>query len=239
MTEPDKNHRPSRWSSLGVVAAWAGALLLAGFIALAMHSLEASNRRLADGQAKQQTVISRLSTGLDTTRQQLQQHGVTPSAPPAQSIVHGTPGAPGETGAQGIPGPISTVPGPSGPPGAPGADSTVPGPAGSPGADSTVPGPAGSPGAVGAQGDPGPAGPAGKDGTDGKDGAPGAPPAGWTYTDPSGRSYSCSPVADFDPSSPRYTCSETTSTPPPESPSSGRGLLGVVALAATGTYRRW
>ena len=39
-------------------------------------------------------------------------------------------------------------------------------------------------------------GPAGKDGTDGKDGSP---PAGWTYTDALGVSYTCQRAADFDP----------------------------------------
>ena len=170
MTEPDKSRRPRRWSSLGVVAAWAGALLLAAFLALAMHSLEASNRRLADGQKTQATVISRLSTGLDTTRQQLQQHGVKPSAPPAQSIVRDVPGLPGAAGAQGIPG----SPGPSGAPGKPGRDSTVPGPAGSPGVDSTVPGPQGVQGVPGADSTvPGPQGPQGEQGEQGATGPQG------------------------------------------------------------------
>lgn len=161
----------------------------------------------------------------------------------------------GPPGSRGAPGPAVTGPsGPSGPPGAqgpsgsPGASaSPIPGPigpAGSPGPVSTVPGPSGSPGATGAsgaQGAPGPAGAdgkdgaPGKDGTNGRDGANGAPPAGWTYTDPAGQTYTCSPVAGFDPQSPRYACTADQPAPPP---SASHSLLGVVALASTAAYRR-
>lgn len=161
MTIPDavRPRRPRR-ATLLAAAGWVAALLLAGFVALVLHSVEASNRRLADGQTAQAEVITRLSSGLDTTRQQLQQHGVTPSAPPADSIVQGVPGVPGVAGPPGAPG----VPGPSGPPGPSGAP-------GSPGPVSTVPGPAGPAGMAGAQGI------AGTPGVDGKDGAPGTPGA--------------------------------------------------------------
>lgn len=230
---------------MGAAIGGVAGLSLAVFIALVLHSVQASNQRLADGQQAQATVIARLSAGLDTTRQQLQQHGVEPSAPPAQSIVGGVPGVPGVPGAQGEPGSpgakgdkgdpgaaASPVPGPSGPPGKPGADSMVPGPRGPqgvPGADSTVPGPKGD------QGDPGVAGQDGKDGTDGRDGAPGSPPAGWTYTDARGQSYTCSPVDGFDPAVPRYAC--TADTTPPASPARS-GLLGIGLLAGTAAYRR-
>jgi hypothetical protein len=244
--------RKGRRASLGAVIAWVAALALTVFVGLVLHSVQASNQRLADGQAAQATVITRLSAGLDTTRQQLQQHGVKPSAPPAQSIVKAVPGVPGTPGvagspgvpgAAGSPGPASTVPGPSGPPGKPGPVSTVPGPAGpvgAPGADSTVPGPAGEPGAPGADSTvPGPKGDKGDTGDRGAAGAPGSPPAGWSYTDPTGVAYTCSPVDNFDPSAPRYACTPDPVTPTtPASPASNRSLVGVGMLVSSAMYRR-
>lgn len=140
----------------------------------------------------------------------------------------GPQGIPGPTGASGKPAPtITGPPGPAGPTGAvgqAGADSTVPGPTGPPGQDAT-----GAPGTNG------------KDGTDGKNGAP---PSEWTYTDPSGATYRCTPVDGFDPNNPQYRCTPTsTPTPdptsdPPSSPttpdpnpgSSKAGLLNLGLL---------
>lgn len=206
VTTTVRKPRPStvRWA-VGV----AFALAVAALAMWALRSAEAANHRLAREQDAQAVVISRLSAGLDTTRQQLQAHHVEPSAPPAREIVQGVPGAAGEPGPSGPPGP----PGPTGavgPSGSPGPASTVPGPAGPagpPGADSTVPGPAGPPG------------PAGQDGKDGTNGAPGQPPAGWTWTDPQGRTYSCLPVTDFDPQAPRYQCTADSTPSPTPSPS--------------------
>lgn len=185
MTE--KTGRRPRWSTVGILAGWASALALAAFLWVVIHSLQASNERLADGQNRQQAVIDRLSSSLDTSRQQLQQHGVTPSAPPAQSIVRGVPGVPGVAGAQGVPG-VPGSPGPTGPPGRPGPASTVPGPAGSPGApgqpgaDSTVPGPQGP---QGEQGPTGATGPQGEQGAKGDPGEPGpACPTGYSQQAP-------------------------------------------------------
>lgn len=167
----------------------------------------------------------------DQLARQVQQLGAKPVA--------GPPGSRGEPGPS-----VSGPPGPQGPPGARGADSTLPGPAGSPGApgaNSTAAGPAGSPGAD-ATGAAGPAGPAGRDGTDGKDGtdgrdgAAGSPPAGWTYVDPKGNGYTCSPAAGTDPQAPRYTCTPDPPAPTPtDSPSS---VLGLAAMFASATYRR-
>lgn len=239
MTNPDTGVQPRRRrrTSVGAAVGGVAGLSLAAFIALVLHSVQASNARLADGQEAQATVIARLSAGLDTTRQQLQQHGVNPSAPPARSIVGGVPGVPGSPGAQGIPGSpgakgekgdpgaaASPIPGPSGSPGRPGADSTVPGPQGAPGADSTVPGPKGDQGAQGV---------AGKDGRDGTDGKS---PAGWSWTDPAGVSYSC--TMD-DPAGPHYACAPDPVVTPTSPASPARsGLLGVGLLAGTATYRR-
>ncbi|MFF1916216.1 hypothetical protein ACFVYE_32435 [Streptomyces sp. NPDC058239] len=107
----------------------------------------------------------------------------------------GPQGSPGPTGASGKAAPtITPSPGPSGPAGQAGADSTVPGPSGPPGQDAT--------------------GVPGTNGQDGKDGKNGTPPAEWTYTDPTGTTYRCVPVDGFDPNSPRYQCTPT-STPAP------------------------
>lgn len=160
----------------------------------------------------------------DALARQVQSLGHKPVAGPPGSrgepgrTVVGSRGPKGETGASGKPAPtVTPSPGPSGPPGAtatgpPGADSTIPGPSGPPGENATgVPGQDGKDGADGA---------AGKDGSDGRDGQP---PAGWTYTDPNGVTYDCTPVDDFDPNAPRYRCTPSSgggSDPTPESPSS-------------------
>lgn len=219
MTEQEKAPpQPRRWSSVAGAAGWAGALLLAAFLGWAMHSLQESNQHLADGQHAQQAVIDRLSTSLDTTREQLQQHGVTPSAPPAQSIVRGLPGVPGVAGAQGVPG-VPGSPGPTGPPGRPGPASTVPGPAGSPGApgqpgaDSTVPGPQGPVGATGPQGEQG------AKGDPGEPGAPGpACPTGYSQQAPS-----------WDPDA--LVCMRDGASPPPSAPPSPTPTVGQPAVA--------
>lgn len=127
---------------------------------------------------------------------------------PATVGPRGPTGPSGKDGASGEPAPtITPRPGPSGPPGrdgAVGADSTVPGPTG----------PAGSPGQD-ATGVPGADGQDGADGADGSDGDDGSPPREWTYTDQDGNTYQCTPGDDFDPDTPRYRCT-ATSTPSPE-----------------------
>lgn len=232
MTEPSKRSPLSRMPVLAGVALWVVLLLAAGFVAFALSTVEASNRHLQQSVAAQDTVISKLAAGLDTTRRQLQQHHVTPSAPAASSIVRGVPGVPG-------------VPGPAGPSGSSGVAGS-PGAAGVPGRDGSngSPGAAGSPGPAGASGAPGspgpastvagPAGPAGKNGKDGKDGAQGPagpPPSGWTftYTDALGTSttYTCTPDSE---GSTHYTCQPTTPSPTPSNPSAGL-LVSTAALA--------
>lgn len=205
---PQVGHR----TALAVKAAGTIVLFVAlAGIAWAIHTMEVHIQSMEAGQRSRDTVITKLADGLDTTRHQLEQHGVTPSAPPARSIVQGVPGAPGATGAQG-------VAGPSGAPGATGAT----GPAGSPG-------PTGAQGVAGVEGPAGPqgpTGPAGADGKDGTDGAAGQPPAGWTFTDPAGITYSCTRAADFDPSSPEYTCSPDA----PSQPSPSQSAAGLIAI---------
>ena len=164
----------------------------------------------------------------DALASQVEHLGHTPVAGPPGSrgepgkSVTGPRGPKGDTGEPGSPGP-------SGSPGRPGKDGSS-GTDGSPG-PSGSPGPTGSPGSAGAQGPvgpEGPAGPAGKDGADGKDGTDGRdgkPPAGWTFQY-GGATYTCSPVDNFDPDDPHYTC---TSSDPGNGNSGGSdgGLLGL------------
>ncbi len=186
---------------------------------------------------RQQTAIDRLSGGLETTRAQLEQHGIKPVAPPPQELVTGAAGppGPGPSDAQvaaavdvylaGHPPTASasteqlttvvaaylTLHPPA--PGAPASDAQVATAvsaymAAHP-APSGPPGPSGAPGV----GETGPAGPPGQDG------AAGSPPAGWSWTDPSGVTYDCAP--DGQQPGPHYTCTArpTPSASPSESPS--------------------
>lgn len=108
-------------------------------------------------------------------------------------------------------------------------------------------GPAGATGAAGAQGEqgvPGVAGstgPTGPAGQPGQNGAPGSPPAGWSYTDPSGVQYTCTP--DSATPAPNYSCAPvtpsssptgTTSSPPASGAAQalGNGPLTVHAASA-------
>jgi outer membrane murein-binding lipoprotein Lpp len=188
--------------------------------------------------------VSTLAGDVRALRAQVQAAGDTPVAPDPSRAVPSlpdrtavpvpVPGPKGDTGARGAPGApgspapvVSPSPGPTGPTGAPG----VPG---APGKD----GAAGLPGKDGADGKDGAPG---KDGADGKDGAPGEPPAGWTFTDPAGQTYTCTPVDDFDPDTPRYQCTaDTPPTSPVPTPLDGtsKGGFGVLALIGTAAYRR-
>jgi len=235
--------RPSR-STLMAAGAWVAALALVVFIGWVLRTVNASNQRLAEQQSAQSQVIRKLSSGLDTTRKQLQQHHVTPAAPPARTIVQqvpgaagvGPPGAPGSAGSPGNPG-AQGSPGPSGSPGSPG----VPGPSGAPGT-SGMAGAPGSPGPVGPQGSAGPVGPTGpagptgaqgEQGPKGDTGPAGPGPSDWTFTTTSvsGKSttYTCTPD---NPGSTHYTCS-------PQSSQTPTGVsLGMAALMSTAGYRR-
>lgn len=242
--------RTSRAMVLELVAV-AIILLGVGFVAYTLHAVDAANHRMQEQQRAQATVISRLSTGLDTTRRQLQQHHVTPAAPAASSIVRGVqgiPGVPGAAGASGSPGAAGS-PGPSGEPGQPGRNgspgaagspgptgpSGAPGVQGSPGPASTVAGPQGPKGDTGAQG---PKGDTGDTGAAGPAGPAGPPPSGWTftYTDELGKSttYNCAPDSD---GSTHYTCTPT-SGPAPQSNSPAKGAVAVAGLLAMAAYRR-
>jgi hypothetical protein len=178
-------------------------LVLAGFVLLALW-------------------VQGLAQDRDALARQVQDLGGTPIAGPpglkgepgvGATGPAGERGEKGEKGDPGEPAPTLTPsPGPSGAsgaPGRPGADSTVPGPSGAPGADSTAPGPSGAPGV------------AGRDGTNGTDGEDGKPPAGWTWTDRFGDTYTCRPVDDFDPDAPEYSCPPSDPDPDPDEPGNG------------------
>jgi len=241
VTEPSRR-APRTW--LAGAALWTvlGLLLLtAAFIAFALNAVEASNHRLQQQQAAQDTVISKLASGLDTTRRQLQQHGVKPKAPAASSIVRGIPGVPGPAGASGSPGATGS-PGPAGASGAPGRNGSngSPGPAGPTG----QPGAAGSPGPAGPQGpkgDAGPQGPQGDTGPQGEtgpQGPAGPPPSGltFTYTDELGKSttYNCT----LDQGTTHMSCAAQSSSGPLKKNSPAKNAVALGALLATAAYRR-
>ncbi len=151
-------------------------LLLGGFYI--SYEIRGATQR-ADASAR---AVKSLSKNLDSSRKQLTDHGITPSAPPAKTVIQqvggipGAAGAPGRNGTSGIPGP-SGPPGPSGSPGSAGHDGSSGEPGkngqdGVPGADGAA-GPTGPPGIPGAAGADGTNGVDGKNGQDGKDGAPG------------------------------------------------------------------
>lgn len=203
-------------------------LLLCGVIGIALlvfllWGRHTDNRRidaLQSGQSVDASRIALLASAEASARAQLLAHGISPSVAPPQEIIRevsGPAGEPGVAGASGAPG----APGAAGQPGSPGPS----GASGAPGA----PGSAGPAGAAGPQGDPGaagPQGPAGAPGPPGASGAPGSPPAGWSWTDPSGNTYTCAP--DQQQPSPHYTCAlatspSSTSTPTSPTPTSTPG----------------
>jgi hypothetical protein len=207
-------------------------LLGCAFIVVQLLSLRSTVNSQQASQQAQSTAISKLSTALDQTRTQLQQHGVTPKAPPATTIVKDVPGAAGASvvGPQGPAGPAGASPdvqaiaqlvlsmihpsaGPAGPAGAVG-------PAGPAGADSTVPGPAGAAGAAGQDG---------KDGSDGAQGGTGPAPSGWTFTAADGTVYDCTPDAA---GSSHYTCQAESGTGP-QPPSDPAPLPSQSAVASS------
>lgn len=188
----------------------------------------------------------------DALARQVQGLGGKPVAGPpgsrGQSVAGppGPSGSPGPTGAPGRDAPtITPSPGPQGPAGPSGeagqagADSVVPGPTGQPGQDATgAPGKDGTDGANGANGSDGAQGPPGENGQDG------SPPSGWTYADPDGVTYTCTPAGDFNPDAPRYACtppggsvpddSQDSTTPTPtdqQSPDSSPAVLPMGLLS--------
>lgn len=202
----------------------------------------------SDQLAAQRQQIADLSSGLATTEAQLEQHGITPAAPPPAQIVTG---ATGPTGPQG-PGPsdaqvqtavdvylaahpptgnvstdaLTTVvaaylvqhpPAPGPPPSDTQVSNAVatymaahPAPSGPAGPTGSA-GPQGDTGQTGAQG---PQGPQGVQGPQGDTGPTGPAPGGWTWTDQLGTTYNCTQDSQGTASSPHYTCTAVSPTPP-------------------------
>jgi len=182
--------------------------------------------KLSDRTNQQGVTISALSESLDSSREQLQDHGITPTVPPAKTVVEqvkGDPGAKGDTGAQGVQGPAGP-PGPSGSPGprGPKGDTGNMGQAGAPGVAGET-GPSGAPGAngvdgpQGVQGEPGPAGPKGEPGDPGPTGPTGPPgpqgtlPQTMTLNHADGTSETCTLQSDGS----TYNCSGNGPAPQP------------------------
>lgn len=222
---------------------WRGVASLFAFVALfgiaaiLWARIDSSDRR-ADQFAAEADLrgeaVSTLATDVRKLRTQLKAEGKTPVAPdPTVAVsdlperaevpvpIPGPKGDKGDKGDPGEPAPTMTPsPGPAGPSGQPGSD----------GAD-------GQPGQPGPSGPPGPAGQDGqngRNGTDGQDGEDGQPPAGWTWTDPQGVTYTCTPADGFDPEAPRYTCTASSEGSPEQEPDPGPqdpSALGMAALA--------
>lgn len=217
MTRSRLRAEERRWRR-GDIIAWASALLLGAVVAWVVFSIQALTQELATANAAR-----------DALARQVQQLGEKPVAGPPGS--RGEPGQSvtgprGPKGDKGEPG----SPGPTGPPGKDGADGTgatgKPGPAGETGAPGAA-GTDGQPGPPGPQGEPGPAGPQGEKGDQGEQGPrgeQGPPPSGWTYTDPQGVTYECTPDSN---GSTHYTCRSNQSAPEPSDPGGGPLTLGL------------
>lgn len=211
----------------------AALLFLGGGLGLAFLQINAESKRadqLAAEANLRGSAVATLAGDVRALRQQVKAKGGTPVAPdPAKAV-------PSLSARAEVPVPIPGPPGPSGRPGPAGAPGS-PGPSGAPGRTGAT----GAPGAAGAvgpagpagpAGQPGPAGPPGPAGAAGQDGKDGRPPAGWTFTY-GGSTYTCSPVANFDASDPRYNCTSTgQSSPSPTTPADPQAamLLGSAAL---------
>lgn len=193
--------------------------------------------RLADEADRRGTAVSTLAGDVRVLRAQVKDAGETPRAPDPSDAVDDLDDRAqvpvpviGPRGPKGDPGKdaptITPSPGASGKPGRDGTDSTVPGPEGSPGSDSTMAGPTGPPGTDGKDG---------QDGKDGADGSDGKPPASWTFQY-AGVTYTCRPVDDFDPASPRYACDAPAESPPPND---GSQLPSPLAAALDPTRREY
>lgn len=211
MTQALVRHRVLLWIATAL-------LVLGGGLGLAFILIGRESHR-ADQLATEANLrggaVATLAGDVRALRQQVKSHGGTPVVPDPSKAV------PSLSARAEVPVPIPGPAGPRGVAGSPGPSGAqgVPGQNGSPGSTG-APGVAGSPGAVGP---PGPAGQDGKDGRDGTAGSDGQPPAGWTYTwtDSAGVTHtvSCTRAADFDPSSPQYDCTDSsTSTPSPSAP---------------------
>lgn len=185
--------------------------------------------QLGEKGKQRDVTIAALSKGLDQSREQLRDNGITPTVPPAETVVEqvkGDPGPKGDVGAQGEQGP----PGPTGPSGSPGPRGEkgdtgregVPGaagetgPSGAPGTNGSdgqdgAQGAQGEPGPPGPQGEPGPMGPMGPEGPEGPEGPQGTLPGTMTINHSDGSSETCTLQEDGS----TYNCSGNGPAPQP------------------------
>lgn len=254
----------ARWRGIATLCALVSLFGIAAILWARIDSADQKAADLAAEADLRGNAVATLATDVRKLRSQLEADGKTPVAPDPTAAVDDLPdrstvpvpipGPKGDKGDKGDPGidAPSPSPGPSGPAGRPGING-APGRDGADGIDgidgvdgmvgpSGPPGPAGPPGPPGSRGEPGEPGKDGEDGSDGQDGAPGRdgtdgrPPAGWTYTDPQGVTYTCTPATGFDPAAPRYTCTPTTQDPAP--PPGQQRRTAVRELAALAPDRR-
>lgn len=226
-----------RWRGLATLCAL---VALFGIAAILWARIDSADRRASELAAEADlrgNAVTTLATDVRKLRTQLTSDGKTPVAPDPTAAVDNLPdraavpvpipGPKGDKGEKGDPGAAapSPSPGPSGPTGRPGAT-------GAPGRDG-IDGADGAPGRDGVDGTNGQDGAPGRDGTNGADGRP---PAGWTYTDPQGVTYTCTPATGFDPAAPRYTCTPTA-VPDPQTPGQ-QNRTALSALAALAPDRR-
>ncbi|MEU9703095.1 collagen-like protein [Streptomyces sp. NPDC047981] len=218
----------ARWRGLATLCAL---VALFGIAAILWARIDTADRKAADLATEADlrgNAVTTLATDVRKLRSQLESEGKTPVAPDPTAAVDDLP----DRAAVPVP-----IPGPKGDkgdvgekgdPGEP-APSPSPGPSGRPGTDG-APGRDGIDGVDGQDGTPGQNGQDGRDGTNGTDGQDGRPPAGWTYTDPQGVTYTCVPVDGFDPAAPRYSCTPTSAPEPPSSPQR-QSALTILGLA--------
>ncbi|MFD3336068.1 collagen-like protein [Streptomyces sp. NPDC058700] len=238
----------ARWRGLATLCAL---VALFGIASILWARIDSADRRAADLAAEADlrgNAVTTLATDVRKLRTQLKSDGKTPVAPDPTAAVDNLPdraavpvpipgpkGDKGEKGDKGDPGQAAPTPSPgrtglAGQPGRDGLDG-VDGADGQDGAPG-VPGQDGIDGKDGKDGINGIDGKDGADGTPGRDGTDGRPPAGWTYTDPQGTTYTCTPAPGFDPAAPRYTCAPTT-TPEPQPPGQQqRSALNLLAVLA-------
>lgn len=204
-----------KWS---VIAAFVAVVAGGFFVSYAIFQLGEKGKQ-------RDVTIAALSEGLDQSREQLRDNGITPDVPPAETVVEqvkGEPGPKGDEGPKGEQGP----PGPVGPSGSPGPRGEkgdtgqvgVPGvagetgPSGAPGTDGQdgPEGAQGEPGPAGPQGEQGPMGPVGPEGPQGPPGPQGTLPGTMTINHADGTSETCTLEGES-----TYNCSGTGPSPDP------------------------
>ena len=236
-----------RWMSVVTGVLGLGFILLGWYLINRLTAAAGELDTLRAQQTSQSKVISDLSLGLSAAEQQLTQHGIRPLPPPPQTIIEqgaaGPPG-PGPSDAQVLTAvtaylqghPVPAGPGPTAAAVAAAVSAYLtanppspgPGPSEAQVADAVTtylaahPAPAGPTGAAGPAGPAGDAGPPGPQGPAGATGPAGSAPAGWSWTDAAGVTYTCTP--DTGTPQPHYSCAPAGPAPgsPPATPAAAR-----------------